>query len=279
MKDYFEKFGKYIDVNGVKTHFYDTGSGTPLILIHGGGHCVAAAIQWRYNIEELSKNFRVIAPDELGFGMTEMPAKPEYSLQERSEHVADLLKELKVKEAIVCGQSQGAYIASYLALEYPELVSKLVICNTGSITMVNGRASTAFDFDAPFDWEATKLFYSRIVYNPSLITNEIVDLAFEYGKRNFETRRKDQELHLLSDEGRIQNTMYKGKHMSEYVHEFKMPMLIVWGANDVVPLERGIWLFDQVEKSELHVFKGASHLVFMDRYKEFNALVNLFANQ
>lgn len=279
MKDYFEEMGKYIDVNGVKTHFYDAGSGTPLVLIHGGGHCVAAAIQWRYNIEELSKNFRVIAPDELGFGMTGMPANPEYSLKERAEHVAALLRKLNVKAAIVCGQSQGAYIASYLGLEYPEMVSKLIICNTGSITMVKGRVSTAFDFDAPFDREATRLFYSRIVHNPSLITDEVVDLAFEYGKRNFETRRKDQELHLLNDEGRIQNTLYKGKHMSEQVHGLKVPMLIVWGVNDVVPLERGLWLFDQVEKSELHVFKGASHLVFMDRYKEFNALVKSFATQ
>ena len=123
MKDYFENYGKYVDVNGVKTHYYDAGTGKPLVLIHGGGHCVASAIQWRYNLETLSGKFRVIAPDELGFGMTEMPENPDFSLTERAEHIAAFLRKIGVDSAALCGQSQGAWIATYIYKEYPELVS------------------------------------------------------------------------------------------------------------------------------------------------------------
>lgn len=278
MKDYFEKYGKFVDVNGVKTHYYDAGSGKPLVLIHGGGHCVASAIQWKYNIEELSRNFRVIAPDELGFGLTEIPQNPDYSLTERAEHVASLLKVLGINSAVLCGQSQGAWIASYITLEYTELVSKLIFCNTGSITMERGRASTAFDFNAPFTLKSTRDFFSRIIFNKSLLTNEMVELAYEYGKKNFDPRRRDQELHSGTEEGRFRNNSYKGKHMSNFVSNLKIPALIVWGAEDAVPVEKGYWLYSQIKGAEFCVLPDAGHLVFLDRHRVFNSLVKMFAS-
>ncbi len=275
MKDYFGSYGKYIDVNGVKTHYYDIGKGMPLILIHGGGVCVASAIQWRYNIEKLSENFRIIAPDQLGFGMTEVPKNPDYSLTERAEHIAGLLKVLGIESAALCGQSQGAWIASYIYFEHPELVSKLIFCNTGSITMERGRASTKFDFDSQLNLEATREFYSRIVFNKDLITEEMVELAYEYGKRNFETRRKDQDSHSATEEGRMLNNSYRGKHISNFINRIKVPTLIVWGANDVVPVEKGFWLYNQIKGAEISVLQNAGHLVFMDRYRVFNSLLKM----
>ncbi|MCL4341923.1 MAG: alpha/beta hydrolase [Candidatus Thermoplasmatota archaeon] len=276
MKDYFEGYGKYAEVNGVRTHYYDVGKGKPLVLIHGGGVCVASAIQWRYNIEKLSESFRVIAPDELGFGMTEVPRKPDYSLTERAEHISGFLKVLGIKSAALCGQSQGAWIASYIYFEHPELVSKLIFCNTGSITMERGRASTKFDFDSPFNLEVTRKFYSRIVYNKDLITEEMAELAYEYGKRNFETRRKDQERHSATEEGRLLNNSYKGKHISNFISRINLPTLIIWGANDVVPVERGFWLYNQIKGAEISVLQNAGHLVFMDRHQAFNSLVEIY---
>ena len=276
MKDQFESYGKYTDVDGVRTHYYDVGKGKPLILIHGGGVCVASSIQWRYNIEKLSESFRVIAPDELGFGMTDIPTNPDYSLKERAEHIAGLLKVLGIKSAALCGQSQGAWIASYIYFEYPELVSKLIFCNTGSITMERGRASTKFDFDSPFTLDVTRKFYSRIVFKKELLTDEMIELAYEYGKRNFETRRKDQERHSGTEEGRMINNSYRGKHISSFIDRIRLPTLIVWGANDVVPVERGFWLYNQIRGAEISVLQNAGHLVFMDRHGTFNSLLEMF---
>ena len=278
MKDYLSKFAKYREVNGVETHYYDAGSGKPIVLIHGGGHCVASAIQWRYNIEELSRKFRVLAPDELGFGMTDMPKNPDYSLTERAEHIADFLREMRIDSAVLCGQSQGAWIATYILFQYPELVSRLIFCNTGSITMERGRASTAFDFDAPFTPDSTRNFFSEILYKRSLFTDEMVELAYEYGKKNFEARRKDQELHSKTEEGRLQNNSYKGKHISNFVKNINVPTLIIWGANDVVPVEKGFWLYNQIKGAELCILQNASHLVFMDRYTTFNSIVSMFVD-
>jgi hypothetical protein len=71
--------------------------------------------------------------------------------------------------------------------------------------MERRRASTKFDFDFPLNLEVIRKFYSRIVSNKDIITEEKVELAYEYGKRNFATRRKDEERRSGTEEGRIIN--------------------------------------------------------------------------
>ncbi len=65
---------KFVDVNGVRTRYYDVGSGEPILLIHGARPSgTSSANTWVPILTGLSKRFRVLAPDRLGHGMTENP--------------------------------------------------------------------------------------------------------------------------------------------------------------------------------------------------------------
>src|SRR5262245_8672802 len=66
---------KFIDAGGIKTRYYDEGSGEPMVLVHGTGFSgVASANTWALNIPGLSARFHVYAPDKLASGLTDNPA-------------------------------------------------------------------------------------------------------------------------------------------------------------------------------------------------------------
>ncbi|MEN0140263.1 MAG: alpha/beta fold hydrolase, partial [Rhodococcus sp. (in: high G+C Gram-positive bacteria)] len=64
---------RFIDVNGVRTRFYEEGTGDPLVLVHG---IRLGADSWFHNIDQLAVGRRVIAPDLLGCGFTDSLENP-----------------------------------------------------------------------------------------------------------------------------------------------------------------------------------------------------------
>src|SRR5258705_7282587 len=65
---------------GIRTNVHDVGSGPPVLLIHGSGPGVSAWANWRLVMPELAKRSRVIAPDMVGFGFTQRPARQRYDM-------------------------------------------------------------------------------------------------------------------------------------------------------------------------------------------------------
>ena len=71
------KRGKFVTVDGVKTHYYEKGRGPTIVLVHGGnfGSSEASGNSWTWsrNFDYLAKNFHVVAVDKLGQGYTGNP--------------------------------------------------------------------------------------------------------------------------------------------------------------------------------------------------------------
>ena len=69
--------GEWLDVNGIRTRYYDHGSGETVVFIYGGnfgmGDSASSAYTWSLNFGPLSKNFRVVSFDKLGKGFTDNP--------------------------------------------------------------------------------------------------------------------------------------------------------------------------------------------------------------
>lgn len=108
-------------VAGRRIHFLDTGTGPPLVLLHGAG---GGAANWYRLLAELGRTHRVLAPDLPGFGFSD-PIEPASPI---SLHVATLLAEwlraLGVRRADVVGTSFGGLIAIRLSelLDTPRII-------------------------------------------------------------------------------------------------------------------------------------------------------------
>jgi pimeloyl-ACP methyl ester carboxylesterase len=93
----------YVDLHGERIAYRDTGAGEALLLIHG---MAGSSATWRAVIPELSKKYRVVAPDLLGHGESAKP-RGDYSLGAFAVSLRDLLDELGISRATVVGQSLG----------------------------------------------------------------------------------------------------------------------------------------------------------------------------
>lgn len=124
---------KFVDVNGVRTRYYDYGQGEALVLVHGGGFgCCSSANNWGKNIPSLSKRFRVVAMDGLAAGLTENPKDDaDYSYEGRAKHVYQFIQTLKLGPVHLVGHSAGGAVVFYLAMEHPEIVKTLTVVAHG----------------------------------------------------------------------------------------------------------------------------------------------------
>lgn len=113
------------ELNGVRLGYDDTGSGTPVLFIHGFPHDRSL---WSEQCSALSTHVRCIAPDLRGFG--ESSTDGPFSIDQYANDLAQLLGYLDVTRAVVCGLSMGGYVAMALWRLHPELVSALVLCDT-----------------------------------------------------------------------------------------------------------------------------------------------------
>lgn len=116
-------------VHGDALRYLDVGTGPVVVLIHGllGNHR-----NWAPQVETLSQNYRVIAPDLLGHGESDKPSG-DYSLSAHAATVRDLLRSLDIESATLVGHSLGGGIAMQTLYLFPELVERMVLVASGGL--------------------------------------------------------------------------------------------------------------------------------------------------
>ncbi|GGK69949.1 alpha/beta fold hydrolase [Rufibacter glacialis] len=102
-------------------------NGQTVVLLHGKNFNGA---YWEQTAQDLAKNgFRVIIPDQIGFGKSSKPQNIQYTFQMLAQNTKGLLDSLGVKKAAVLGHSMGGMLATRFALMYPEFTEKLILEN------------------------------------------------------------------------------------------------------------------------------------------------------
>ncbi|MBF4491576.1 alpha/beta hydrolase [Flavobacterium sp. MR2016-29] len=98
-----------------------------IVLLHGKNFNGA---YWETTIKALTKEgFRVIVPDQIGFGKSSKPDNFQYTFQQLAENTKKLLDQLGIQKTTILGHSMGGMLATRFALMYPETTEKLVLEN------------------------------------------------------------------------------------------------------------------------------------------------------
>ena len=115
--------------NGFKQHYVDEGdhNNKTIICLHGQP---TWGYLYRNFVKELSKNFRVIVPDHMGFGKSETPLDKDYTLKTHVENLSNLIESLKINNLYFVGQDWGGPIMGAYALKNIEKVSGFFLINT-----------------------------------------------------------------------------------------------------------------------------------------------------
>lgn len=111
----------YMDIKPQKSN------GKTIMLLHGKNFNGA---YWERTAKDLSsKGFRVIIPDQIGFGKSSKPHQYQFSFSQLAENTKAVLDELHIDKTIVLGHSMGGMVAARFTLLYPEKVEKLILEN------------------------------------------------------------------------------------------------------------------------------------------------------
>ncbi len=119
----------YAELDGLRMHYLDEGTGDPVLCLHGEP---TWSYLYRRMIPPLAQAARVVCPDYLGFGRSDKPTDTDwYSFDRHYGSIQGLVEELGLRDLTVVVQDWGGPIGLRLAVERPELVTRLVILNTG----------------------------------------------------------------------------------------------------------------------------------------------------
>ena len=115
--------GRFLDVNGVRLHYVERGTGDAVVLLHGNGSMIQD-FESSGLIDLAAKDFRVVVFDRPGFGHSERPRGTVWTPDAQAELIKAALTQLGVSRAIILGHSWGASVAVAMGLKYPDLVRR-----------------------------------------------------------------------------------------------------------------------------------------------------------
>jgi 2-hydroxy-6-oxonona-2,4-dienedioate hydrolase len=285
---------RFVDVDGIRTRYFDKGSGEVLLLVHGSHFGTTdacdSAIDWELNFNSLAQWFRVIAMDKLGQGHTDNPKSDgDYTMAAVVAHAARLIETLGLKNVHVIGHSRGGYIVGRLTLEHPELVRSCTIVDSG--TLAPGPSKTEYIMaHAPqprLSRESQRWVAQHYSFTDQHITDSWLDAAVEIANlpkyREAVRKMEDQGLkrknffpHLTLHKEETLNWIMQGR--------LTTPTMLVWGYNDPTALlKRGQALFDLIAesnpKSEMHVINQAGHFCYREQPETFNHVIKAFVEK
>ncbi|MBL7828297.1 MAG: alpha/beta fold hydrolase [Saprospiraceae bacterium] len=125
-RDLFPFESKFIEIDGHRMHYVDEGAGPVILFSHGTPEW---SFGWRDLIRGLKSDYRCIAPDLLGFGLSDKPADADYSVQAHSARMDRFIDQLGLRNFHIVANDFGLSIALGCAIRRPELAQKISIFN------------------------------------------------------------------------------------------------------------------------------------------------------
>ena len=225
----------FITADGARLHYFEKGSGTPVVLLHGNGSMIGDFVSSGIT-ERAATGHRVIAFDRPGFGYSERPRGRRWGPFEQAKLFLRAFSLLGIEQPIVVGHSWGTLVALALALEDPEGVAGLVLLSGYYYPVPRSHTSrlAASGFPVVNDL----LRHAALLLGGHLMASDAVRRVFapcavpERFKRHYsiphalrpsQIRAVEEEAEMLADSARTFGELYK---------ELNVPVRLIAGSDD-----------------------------------------------
>lgn len=254
------------EVNGIRMHYEEAGSGPALVFIHG---FPLTHEMWSAQVAGLSRRARAIAPDLRGFGGTDL--REPVSMSRYADDVRALVEALGERAAVICGHSMGGYVALRFIDRYPEVARGLILVDSraeadtpearqrrmATVERVQGEGSAGFlaEFAANLVGPTTKERRPEVAERVRAIAARAGRDAVAAALRALADRPDSTRL----------------------LASIRVPALIVHGEEDtVIPMQAAEALHAGVSGSELVRVAEAGHTPPAERPEAFNEALDAF---
>jgi pimeloyl-ACP methyl ester carboxylesterase len=243
---------EYVATPEGRIHYFEgeppvPGGGTPLVLVHGLGDRAEA---WTPMMVALKKaGFHVYALDLLGYGRSPKPGDSDYSITTQEKLVMDFIQALGLQKPDIAGWSMGGWVTLKLAIQYPDLVDRVVVYDAAGVQFVREYPDTVFHV-------TNKDELARLAHLLEPHAKPLPDFVAKDALKKF------AEEQWVIDRG-IASMVSATDALDDHMYMMKNPLLIVWGGDDaLLPLTTVGEKFHALDpQSDLSVVEGCGHLV------------------
>lgn len=255
------------ELGDVALHYEEAGSGQPLVLIHG--FPLSGAI-WKFQLQGLSSDYRVITPDLRGFGKSSVP-EGDYSMDLFADDVVSLLDHLGIDRAVFCGMSMGGYVVMNLARRYPERVKGICLMVTrGGADDEAGKMRRTVLACEVLKTGATAAagVFSSILFAPETANSQP------------ELLEEVRQIMMAADPAGLAGGLLAMRDRDDFsgrLGEFGCPALVVGALDDMaIPPDESRLLSEGLKGSTLCMIEGAGHMVMLEKPAEVNLALRQF---
>lgn len=280
MADIYAASGTLPDGQAWHMHSEVRGSGPDVILLHGGGPGATGASNYAKNIEALSQHFRCWVIDFPGWGRSSKNLQAfggEGPFQNGGRAILAFMNALRLERAHLVGNSFGGSAALCAAMDAPERVGKLVLMGPGGGVVAGAKGPTegirqllTYYLGEGPSLEKLQAFIGNLVYDPSLLTPELIRQRFE-ASNDPEIRANPpllppapERLHTLqiSLDPRLATLQHRS--------------LFIWGMQDRVNPVEGMEPFRAMSNADFLLLARCGHWAQWEHPQRFNDVVSHF---
>ena len=269
---------KFINWNGTEIHYTESGSGFPILMIHGFGGSNRDFILLDSMVHD---KYRVIRVDLPGFGLSDFPKQteenPDY-IKVYDDYFTFLLDTLHLDYCYVMGNSLGGLMSWNLAVKHPSVVKKLILFNSAGYDMaevIKSANAKVFKYgivqlllQKGIPKFFTKRGMQRVFYNKSLLTVDREQRINDFWNRK---GNMQQILNMASSDKFLDQNLIK---------QIACPTLIVWGKQDKVVHPKYAERFhSDIMKSRVIMYDSCGHVPMLERPKDVARDVQKFMNE
>jgi pimeloyl-ACP methyl ester carboxylesterase len=264
--------------DGVRLYFEETGSGTPVILVH---EFAGDLRSWEPQIRRFGKRYRAIAYNARGFPPSDVPEHvSSYSQARAADDILAVLDHIGAPKAHVVGLSMGGFATLHFGLRHPTRALSLCIGGCGYGAEPDKRESFRAEADAIAAMirnEGMPAFAERYAYGPTRVQYENKDPR---GHAEFKTMLSE---HSAVGSANTQQGVQKERpslyNLVEEMQRLTVPTLIVTGDEDWPCLLPGILMKQNIPSAALSVIPNSGHAINIEEPDEYNRIVGAFIAQ
>lgn len=264
---------KFIEVDGVKLHYKDQGSGPALLLVHG---TMGDLGDWDGWAAVLSRRYRVIRFDIPGFGLSGPIASGNYSTDRMGSLIDGFMDQLGAERFAIAGISYGGLITFRYAATRTDRITALILANSAGIEYGKPAAPTAPSSaaSAAAAAAAANIFFSEVITAADVEANLRHLLADHSQVTPQLVQRKLAFINTVGrgEESRVSRRQYERGDPLRVLAHVKAPALVLWGgANKALSTQTSEAFASAMKNAcfvERKVFPEAGHMLIIDKAQQ-----------
>ncbi len=289
MSDLYPFKNNFLDLNGLKYHYLDEGQGDPVVMVHGNP---SWSFYYRNLAKALSEKYRVIVPDHIGCGLSDIPGDEDYSytLKQRVDDLEALLESLEIRERItLVVHDWGGMIGMAYATRHPERIARLVILNTAAFHLPSSKKlplalkicrETRFGEFLVLKMNMFALMAARVgcKRNPMPASLRSAYCApYDTPSNRIATLRFVQDIPLEPEDNGYDIISEVETNLEQFSG---LPMVICWGLKDFVFDKHFLKEWQQrFPDAEVHQFDDCGHYILEDAADEVIPIIKAFLRE